>query len=110
MRPEIANLFRIYSAVSGKTIKQLEDEFAESTIKEFKESLAGVLIAKYGSLSYHLAYNFNRICPIGQRIEEFLHDREAIHQTLREGGQKAREIASENLKTIKKLMGMSTFD
>lgn len=91
-RPEVSNLLRIYSALSGKSTKELENEFAASSMRDFKEKLAGIIITK--------------ICPIGLRIEELLANQDYINEVLTKGNEFANTRAKQNIERIKYEMGM----
>ncbi len=43
-RPEVSNLLMIYSALSNKSIKDTEAQFASSSMKQFKDSLSDLII------------------------------------------------------------------
>lgn len=45
-RPEVSNLLRIYSAISERSIKDIETEFTSKSMKDFKDSLAEIIIKK----------------------------------------------------------------
>ena len=51
-KPAISNLLIIYSAMSGKSIKNLESKFKEKTYAEFKSSLADLLVEKLSQAAY----------------------------------------------------------
>jgi len=91
-RPEVNNLLKIYSTLENKSFKETEAIFENSSLLQFKEELAKSVI--------------KNICPIGEKTEELLQDTQSLAKILREGSEKAREIANANLKEIKKLTGM----
>lgn len=89
-RPELANLMRIFAEVSNKTPQELVEEFRWKDISEFKSHLTEVLIEE--------------IRPIRDKTLEILASGE-LDLELKEGLEKARAAASENLKEIKKMVG-----
>lgn len=52
-RPELANLLRIYGALTGIPVKKVHQVFEEDNMFSFKEKLSNALIDK--------------ICPIGEK-------------------------------------------
>ena len=45
------------------------------------------------------------ICPVGKKIRELLDDRNYLEKTLKEGTEKARNLAEYNLKEIRNAIG-----
>ena len=45
------------------------------------------------------------ICPIGKKIGELLNDKSYLEKVLKEGTEKARNIAEYNLKEIRNVIG-----
>ncbi len=88
----ISNLLTIYSLFSDKSIKELEKGFQEKNYKEFKENLAELLIKK--------------LKPFRERKKELEKDPSSIEKILKEGAEKAKDIAEENMKEIKEKMGL----
>ncbi|KAL4480487.1 hypothetical protein ABPG72_022242 [Tetrahymena utriculariae] len=91
-RPEVSNLLRIYSSLSGQSIKEIETNFSSSSMKDFKDKLSDLIITK--------------VCPIGLRIEDLLSNQEYIQESLKQGNEIAYNRAKENIQRIKKDMGM----
>lgn len=91
-RPEVTNLLKLYCALTEKTMKQAEEKFENQSMINFKEELAKAVV--------------ENICPIGAKAEELITDKEYLVKVLKEGSEKAREIASKNLHEVKKLVGM----
>lgn len=86
-KPMISNLIRIYSAVSEKTIKEIEKEFEGSGYEEFKEKLSGVII--------------ERLKKIREKREKILKDEEFIKKTLMRGIEKGREVGEKTMKEVR---------
>lgn len=91
-KPGISNLLTIHSALSGKSIASLENEFAGKGYGDFKSAVAEVV-----------AYFFT---PVKSRTEELLKDESALLAILEEGSAKAREVASKTLKNAYDALGL----
>ena len=90
-RPEINNLFGIFSSIQDQDLNSTLNEFKGKKFSEFKEKLAEVLVEK--------------ICPISGEINKLLKDEKYIDQVLLEGSIKAEKIAKMKVKDIKNQIG-----
>ena len=90
-RPEAKNLIGIYSSLMNNTLQKSVDEFAGKNFSEFKEKLSDVVV--------------NEINPISLRIKEFLDDKVFLEKILKDGYEKANEIASKKIKKIQEIVG-----
>ena len=90
-KPGISNLLTIFSAFSGKAIKELEAEFANSGYGAFKEQLANVIISE--------------LEPIQNRYYELL-ESEELDIILTEGAKRASAIANTTLSTMQQAIGL----
>ena len=110
-RPEIYNLLNIFSAATyAPTISALVDtratdiplnrkkpeaialEYQNSGNGKFKEDLAEAMVAM--------------LEPIQKNIKSFKNDLSFVQKVLREGEERAREIAVGNIKEIKQIVGL----
>lgn len=91
-KPAISNLLTIYSLVSGKSIKDLEEKYKNSGYALFKKDLAEELI---GFLS-----------PFQKRFNSLIKKPNHIKKILAQGAKKARPIAERTLKEVKKKIGL----
>jgi tryptophanyl-tRNA synthetase len=91
-RPEISNLLSIYSAFSGKKIKDIEIEYQKKRLSDFKSDLAEITI--------------NALSPISQEIRKLIKDKDYVTKVLKQGAEQAREVAAVNLQNIKKIVGL----
>ncbi len=91
-RPEISNLLKIFSALSGVKIEKIVAEYETAGFSRFKTDLADVAIST--------------IEPIAQKTQEFVSDREYVISVLREGRLKAKAIAEKNILKIKEVVGL----
>ena len=92
-KPGISNLLTIHSALSGKSVSDLENEFSGKGYGDFKTAVAEVVIAK--------------LEPIGKRTKELMDDPAELSRVLRNGAQKANEVASATLKAAYSAIGLS---
>ena len=90
-RPEARNLIGIYSSLTNKTFQKSIDEFAGKNFSEFKENLSEIVV--------------NEINPISLKIKELLNDKDFLKKILKDGYEKANEIASKKVKEIHKIVG-----
>ena len=91
-KPGISNLLVIYSAFSGKTIKELEKQFSKKNYSDFKKSLIKVLIEK--------------LEPIRRKYKELSSRDVYVTETLKRGADRARVIASSTMQEVRKNMGL----
>lgn len=92
-KPGISNLLTIHSALSGKSVSDLENEFSGKGYGDFKTAVAEVVIAK--------------LEPIGKRTRELMDDPAELSRVLSNGAQKANEVASATLKAAYSAIGLS---
>ena len=90
-RPEAKNLIGIYSSLMNCTLQKSIDEFAGKNFSEFKEKLSDVVV--------------NEINPISLKIKELLDDKVFLEKILKDGYEKANEIASKKIKKIHEIVG-----
>jgi len=93
LKPGISNLLTIHSALSGKSVSDLENEFSGKGYGDFKTAVAEVVIAK--------------LEPIGKRTKELMDDPAELSRVLSNGAQKANEVASTTLKAAYSAIGLS---
>jgi tryptophanyl-tRNA synthetase len=91
-KPGISNLLTIHSALSGKSIADLTNEFDGKGYGDFKGAVAEVVV------------EFFR--PIRTHAQELLQDEVHLIKLLHEGADKARVVASETVKATYKNLGL----
>ncbi|MGI4776200.1 MAG: tryptophan--tRNA ligase [Janthinobacterium lividum] len=91
-RPEISNLLSIFSTLSGEAIPAIIDKYSGKEFSKFKSDLAEIIDAK--------------LSPIRLKYCDLLNNEDYISQVLKEGADKAREIASSTLDQVKNLFGL----
>ena len=90
-RPELKNLYGIFSSVQNQTLELTINEFKGKNFSEFKNKLAEVLVEK--------------IYPISNEINKLLKDEKFIDQILLDGSEKAEAIAKKKVNDIKNIIG-----
>lgn len=90
-KPGISNLLSIHSALSGKTISALEEEFEGKGYGDFKSAVAEVVV--------------EYIRPIRTKALELLEDEKHLVDILHEGASKARTVATKTLEKVYKNLG-----
>ena len=90
-RPEAKNLIGIYSSLMNSTLQKSIDEFAGKNFSEFKEKLSDIVVSE--------------INPISLKIKELLDDKIFLEKILKDGYEKANEIASKKIKKIHEIVG-----
>lgn len=89
-KPEISNLMSIYSHVAGLSLEQIEATYEGQGYGAFKKDLAERVVAA--------------IEPLQQRYRD-IRESGAIRDILRQGAERASEIAEATLKQVKDMMG-----
>lgn len=88
----ISNLLTIHSALSGKSISDLENEFAGKGYGDFKVAVAEVVIAA--------------LDPIRKRTEELMNDKGELLKLLKVGAEKANAVANKTLAETYSALGL----
>lgn len=91
-KPAISNLLTIYSAVSTKSIKDLEEEYANKMYGHLKIDLAAVVI--------------EYLKPIQEKYYYFMNNKEILDEVIEKGRLKAFEIANSKLNQVYKIIGL----
>ncbi len=87
----INNLMEIYAAVTGRTMQQIEDEFAGKGYGEFKTAVGEAVV--------------ELLRPIQQRYNDYMNNRDYLEQTYRAGAGAAEAIARKTLSRAMKKIG-----
>ncbi len=90
-RPEADNLVGIFAALSGRTKTDILSEFGGANFSNFKNALVDVAVAK--------------LAPITARMREIRADEAYVDTILRDGSERARAIARENMNAVKDIVG-----
>ncbi len=92
MKPGLANLITIYSALSGRAIADIEDDFAGKGYGDFKGALADVVV---GFLS-----------PIREATLGWMESPDKLDAVLADGAERARVIAQGTLDRVYDAVGI----
>jgi tryptophanyl-tRNA synthetase len=90
-KPEALNLINIYSDLSGMSLEQVLNEVKGKDYSYLKNKLSEVLVEV--------------VCPIGTKIKNLLEDKSYLEKVLKEGTEKATDLAVHNLKEIRNVLG-----
>jgi tryptophanyl-tRNA synthetase len=91
-KPGISNLLTIHSALSGRTISDLENEFTGKGYGDFKTAVAEVVV--------------EYLRPIRAKAVELLGDERHLLDILHQGSAKARVVAQETVSATYKNLGV----
>ncbi len=91
-KPGISNLVEILAVIRGVAPEEVEREFDGEGYGPFKQAV-GEAVAEY-------------LVPIRERYEELRPDEDRLEAVLREGGERARAIASTTLGEVRERMGV----
>lgn len=92
-RPECQNLLTLYMLLSGKSKPDVASECADMRWGDFKKLLTETTI--------------NALKPIQDKYAEVMADKGYLESVLRDGRQKASEVANQTLKDVKIALGYS---
>jgi tryptophanyl-tRNA synthetase len=90
-KPAVTNLLTIYAALTGKTLRTVEDAFGGSSYEQFKAALADTLI--------------EALRPIRERFGRFKDSPDEIVRWLEAGARRATTIASATLRVVHERVG-----
>ena len=91
-KPGTSNLLSIHSALSGKSISELENEFSGKGYGDFKAAVAEVVTSYFA--------------PVRQKTQELLADEKALLDLLAVGSEKARAVAAQTLSQTYSALGL----
>jgi tryptophanyl-tRNA synthetase len=90
-KPGITNLLRIYSALAGETVADLESRYAGAGYGQLKKDLAEVVV---GALA-----------PVRERTEKILADEAALDRLLANGATRAQALARPTMAAVSDRVG-----
>jgi tryptophanyl-tRNA synthetase len=90
-KPGITNLLRIYSALAGEPVADLEKRYAGAGYGTFKKDLAEVVV--------------DALAPIRERTEKLLADEDGLDRLLAAGAAKAHVIAAATMARVRDRVG-----
>ena len=92
-RPEVKNLVNIFCAFKDINKNLIFKDYEGNDFKKFKEDLFELVIDEISKISFEMT--------------KLLRDKSYIDEILSQGNQRALEIASKNIKSIKEIIGFS---
>ncbi len=90
-KPGVSNLLTIYSALSGRAIADLEEEYAGRGYGDLKKDLAEVVV--------------EFVTPFRERTLELLDDQAYLTEVLRQGAEQAGAVAEATLRDVYQRVG-----
>jgi len=93
-KPGVTNLLRIYSALTGDSVADLEQRYSGTGYGTFKKDLAEVVV--------------DTLAPIRERTEKMLADEAELDRLLADGAARAREVASKTMAAVRDRVGFLT--
>ena len=90
-KPGISNLISIYSSITNKSIKEIENMYKDKNYKEFKNDLANILE--------------EFILPIQEKYKKYRYSKELL-KILESGANNARTYASKKLNEVRNNLGI----
>jgi tryptophanyl-tRNA synthetase len=90
-KPGVTNLLRIYAALTGIEVGELEERYAGAGYGTFKKDLAEVVV--------------DALTPIRERTEKMLADEAELDRLLAYGAARAREVASTTMALVRDRVG-----
>jgi tryptophanyl-tRNA synthetase len=92
VRPGVSSLVQIYSSCSDISIEQVVENYRGRSLDEFKDDLVQILVKK--------------IEPIQKKYYELKSNPSYVEKILKEGSQKANDLAKAKLDKVMNIMGL----
>jgi tryptophanyl-tRNA synthetase len=90
-KPGVTNLLRIYSALTGQSVPDLERRYAGQGYGTFKKDVAEVVVEAFA--------------PVRERTEQMLADEAQLDKLLAHGAARARSVAGPTMTTVRERIG-----
>lgn len=90
-KPGVSNLIQIYALATGKTIAEVESEFAGKGYGEFKPAVGEAVV--------------ELLRPIREKTEDLLKNKDYLEQVYTEGARKASYLARRTLDKVYRKVG-----
>lgn len=90
-KPGVSNLITLYHVATGKSIKEIETEFAGKGYGEFKKIVAEATV--------------EFLKPFKVRYKEIRSNEDYLKEILRQGAEQARKVASQTLRKVYRKVG-----
>ncbi|GAB4415400.1 MAG: tryptophan--tRNA ligase [Bacteriovoracaceae bacterium] len=88
----ISNLLTIYSVLSGKTIADIEKDYAGKMYGHLKVDLGQLVI--------------ETLKPVQEKYHDLMNNKDHLHQLMKQGAEKARGVATQTLDTVYDKIGL----
>ena len=92
-KPAMTNLLSIFSLVSGRTVKDLEKQYAGKGYAAFKGDLTSAVIAW--------------LAPLREKIQSNLKDEKRLRAVLDNGAERANHLAEAKMKLVRERIGVT---
>ncbi len=92
-KPGVSNLMSIYSAVTGKTMEQIEAEFIAQGYGALKSRTADAVCEE--------------LAPLQQRYEKIRSDKAYLSEVIQRGAEQAQRVAERMMRKINKKLGLA---
>jgi len=93
LRPGVSNLIDIHAGMINKTHEEICVEYKDLSVGKYKQQMTEAVI--------------EGLRPIREDYTRLLNDKAHLHSLVAKGSEKATNIAVENMKQIKSLIGIS---
>jgi tryptophanyl-tRNA synthetase len=90
-KPGVTNLLRIYAALTGLDVAEIEQRYEGKGYGAFKHDLAEVVV--------------DALTPIRERTEKMLADEAELDRLLADGAHRAREVAGKTMSVVRDRIG-----
>ena len=91
-KPGVSNLMQIYSAITNKSMQEIEIEFEGKGYGDFKVAVANSVIDK--------------LKPVQEKYKEILQNKDYLKEIYTKGAERARKLASKTLEEVKNKIGI----
>ena len=91
-KPGVSNLMQIYSAITSKTMSDIEKEFEGKGYGDFKMTVANSVV--------------ETLKPVQEKYKELLENKEYLKEIYEKGAEDARRLASKTLREVKDKIGI----
>ena len=91
-KPGVSNLMQIYSAITNKSMQEIEIEFEGKGYGDFKVAVANSVIDK--------------LKPVQEKYKEILQSKDYLKEIYTKGAERARKLASKTLEEVKNKIGI----
>lgn len=91
-KPGVSNLMQIYSAITSKTMSDIEKEFDGKGYGDFKMAVANSVV--------------ERLKPVQEKYKELLGNKKYLEEIYEKGAENARKLASKTLREVKDKIGI----